>query len=68
MGTNYKRNRKMNTTEKTISTINENEFEILKLKSIIFDIINEQELLVIKYRELEKIKGDHIEKLKVLLK
>ncbi len=58
----------MNTTEKTISTINENEFEILKLKSIIFDIINEQELLVTKYRELEKIKSDYVEKLKVLLK
>jgi hypothetical protein len=54
----------MNILEKTITTTSDSEFEILKLKSIVFDIINEQELLNIKYQELEKIKSDYVEKLK----
>lgn len=58
----------MNILEKTITTTSDSEFEILKLKSIVFDIINEQELLNIKYQELEKIKSDYVEKLRVLLK
>jgi len=45
---------------------NKDELEILKLKSIIFDIINEQELLNVKFQELEKIKHEIHTKLKKL--
>jgi hypothetical protein len=57
----------MNNLENNDLVPNEDEFEILKLKSIIFDIINEQELLNVKFQELEKIKHETNTKLKKLL-
>ena len=56
-----------NILNEKIETIKEKDFELLKLKSVIFDIINLQEKLNNKFTELEKLKSKYVLQLKDLI-